>query len=69
MSSTNKIEEEILKRMERHFLNADKAREWYYKPNIYFMSGYNDDPTTPALMVLEGRGDEVLAWIKMCIGI
>lgn len=48
-----------------HFFNKDekKAEEWYSKPHSFI----SDNGDSPRQMVDDGKGLEVLKWIKMVL--
>jgi hypothetical protein len=64
---TNKTKDDIIKLVEHYYNNKEKTELWYRKPNIYFQK-YNKDKISPSQMVEEGRGDEVLNWLKLLLG-
>lgn len=68
MSSIINIEKKILKRMTHYYKSVEKATDWYNKLNRYFTTGYKNQTATPKQLVNEGRGKEVLEWIKLTIG-
>ena len=61
------MEEKILKTMTNYYHSEDKALEWYNRPNLYFQL-WKIDKATPKQMVEAGEGEQVLHWIRVCIG-
>jgi len=61
-------ENKILKRMELFFNNKEKALDWYKEPHSYFR-GFFKQKVSPKEMLDMGKGEEVLKWIELTIGL
>jgi hypothetical protein len=62
------LKELILKRIEKFYSSKQKALDWYITPNRYFTVD-NIEVASPQEMVERGKGDRVLNWIEIAIGV
>jgi DNA modification methylase len=62
----DKLEEKILRTMIRYFSSEAKANKWYNTPNDN-LAYYRNPKPTPKNYVDNGKGEELLEWIELCI--
>ena len=60
------IERKILTIMQIYFKSKDKAIKWYNTPNDN-LSYYLNPKPTPKHYVDNGKGQELLEWIELCV--
>jgi hypothetical protein len=59
-------EKKVLSAMERHFKSMDNAIKWYNTPNNN-LSYYLTPKPTPKHYVDNGKGEELMQWIELCL--
>ena len=57
---------EIISIMTTYYYSRKRALDWYEKPNLYFSEGFNLK-SSPKEMVDNGKGKEVLTWLKLIL--
>ena len=60
------IKKEIIDLMTQYYWDVDHARKWY-ETNHPFLGPHGKPPRSPKDLVDEGRGEEVLKWVKLML--